>query len=90
MQCEVLWSAEQAEDTVDGTACSMFSVRKPRFDVEEEYDHLSHEEAMRFHDVEADVQFHSDGRVTVKRKTNEPPDLNDDLGPVRHRTVKFI
>ncbi len=76
------WSAVETPDMIYGDV-GMFSgkvaCREPAFEVEEEFERLSYEEVQEYHKSGANVQLHSDGRVTVKRKTDDPPhDMNDD------------
>lgn len=67
------WTAQEAEPLIDGGFVGKTFVKKHLFDVEEEYENLSYEQVQKFHKDGADVQLHSDGRVTVRRKTDEPP-----------------
>lgn len=67
------WTPQEAEPLIDGGFVSKTFVKKHLFDVEEEYENLSYEQVQKFHEEGADVRLHSDGRVTVRRKTDEPP-----------------
>lgn len=78
----VKWSAELAEDLGAFHGIDARTSMTPRrlFEVEEEYENLSYEEVQRFHNDGADVRLHSDGRVTVKRRTDEPPEAFEKVG----------
>lgn len=81
------WSAEQASDLYAHGMISKSFVMKEVFELEEEYENLSYEEVQKFHEDGADIQLHSDGRATVKRKTHEPPP-RDILADGRIRNAK--
>jgi hypothetical protein len=84
------WSTQQSEDI--GTYNGFIGKTPgsgPMYEVEEEYEYMDYSEVQRLHTEGADVQLHVDGRVTVKRKTDQPP---EHLGPndrIMRSSVRF-
>jgi len=71
------WTVQEPPQIYGLSSGNVVSRSSERYEVEEEYEELSYEEVRRLHEAGADIRLHDDGRVTVKRKTNEEPGPDD-------------